>query len=143
MTLLTKFARLNGAEKKLLIEAGITIIGIRAALVMLPFATVARWAKRSAAGDSREARSGSVQMFSWAVHAAAERIPGSTCLCRALAAQRILGAAGIGSALKIGVTKNAQRFQAHAWLENSSEVIFGGNQRIPYVPLPELEFEAK
>lgn len=143
MMRLTKFARLNGAEKRLLIEAALAIIAIRIALLLMPFAMVARWIKRSGADHSLRARSGSARTIDWAVHAAAQRIPGSSCLCRALAAQRLLRAAGIESNLRLGVAKNEQQFQAHAWLEDSSGVIFGGAQRIPYTPLPELEFEAR
>ena len=134
---------MRGTEKKLLIEAALTIIAVRVALMTIPFAVVARWIKGSGVADSLRAPSRSVSTIDWAVHATSRRIPGSSCLCCALTAQRLLRAAGIESNLRLGVAKNEQQFQAHAWLENASGVIFGSDQQTSYAPLPKLEFETR
>jgi hypothetical protein len=57
----------------------------------------------------------------------ARRMPfRADCLIQALAAQRWLGQAGIGSAVKIGVRKTQRAgFEAHAWLETQGKVVTG------------------
>jgi len=76
-----------------------------------------------------------------AIEAAADYIPGATCLVKALAAQALLGRAGCESTLRIGVLLLGDgKLKAHAWLEHDGQTILGGN--VPgiddFKPLPEL-----
>jgi len=58
------------------------------------------------------------------VQSAAWHIPlGSTCLTRSLALWWLLRRQGIQSDVRIGVAKEAGRFQAHAWVEQGSSVL--------------------
>jgi hypothetical protein len=55
---------------------------------------------------------------------------------RALAAQIMLGHAGVASSLHIGVTKGEKgEFEAHAWLECQGKVVVGKGELERYSPL--------
>jgi hypothetical protein len=47
----------------------------------------------------------------------------STCLERSLSIWWLLGRQGIGSQLRIGVRKDEENFQAHAWVEHDGVAI--------------------
>jgi hypothetical protein len=62
----------------------------------------------------------------WAINKAAAFFPGgASCLPRALAAQWLLAQAGHDARLRIGVT-NDEKFEAHAWVVSSGEIVVGG-----------------
>ena len=67
-----------------------------------------------------------VSKLAWSVEAAAKRMKGATCLCKALALQRLLGRNGHRSELRIGVDKSDGKFAAHAWLVHQGRVLTGG-----------------
>ena len=68
--------------------------------------------------------------LAWAITAAAACVPRSTCLVRALAAQRLFARHGHRSDLRIGVAKSAEAvFEAHAWLESDGRTLVGASQR--------------
>jgi len=69
-----------------------------------------------------------VDRLTWAVKVASRMMPGATCLCRALALQRLLAKNGHGSELRIGVEKEGDRFGAHAWLVHGDRVLIGGTR---------------
>ena len=65
-----------------------------------------------------------VELTSRMVLAAAHLSPfPSTCLERSLALWWLLARQGISAQLRIGVRKDAARFQAHAWVENDGAAI--------------------
>lgn len=70
----------------------------------------------------------SVDRLTWAVEVASRRMPGATCLCRALALQHLLARNGHGSELRIGVEMKDGRFGAHAWLVYGARILIGGSQ---------------
>ena len=74
------------------------------------------------------------------VQAARHLLPGRcTCLELALAGQRLLAAQQIPAEVRIGVRKNGDEFEAHAWLESLGAVVMGGDdvyQR--YAAMPPL-----
>jgi hypothetical protein len=52
--------------------------------------------------------------------------PERPCLVQALAARWLLARRGIASDLHIGVLKNDDALEAHAWLERDGRVLVGG-----------------
>ena len=62
----------------------------------------------------------------WAVQVASCYVPRATCLTQALAAQALLGFGGIPAAVRIGVAKETEDFEAHAWLESGGKILMGG-----------------
>jgi hypothetical protein len=73
----------------------------------------------------------------WAVPRVARFVPRATCLTQALAAQLLFARAGYAASLRIGVARQGEAFQAHAWLEDGTVVVFG--DRSGFVPLPPVE----
>ena len=68
----------------------------------------------------------------------------SDCVVQALAARRWLARGGVGSTVCVGVRKDEQGFQAHAWLKAAGRVVTGGDissyAELPPSRLPEELF---
>jgi hypothetical protein len=116
------FAQLAHHDQLLLLEAFITLAICRARLFAQNIEKLRAWASRAGHGVNAADR------LAWAVEVASRRIPGTTCLCRALSLQRLLAKNGHGSELRIGVKKDNVRFGAHAWLVHGGQVLIGGSQ---------------
>jgi Transglutaminase-like superfamily len=119
---LRAFARLTHRDQRLLLEAFITLAICRARLRAPNIEKLQAWATRVGNGAT------AVDHLAWAVEVASRKIPGATCLCRALALQRLLAKNGHGSELRIGVEKNNDQFGAHAWLIYGGKVLIGASQ---------------
>jgi hypothetical protein len=119
---LRAFARLRHHDQRLLLEAFISLAICRARLFVQNIEKLQAWASRAGHGAN------AVDRLAWAVEVASRRIPGTTCLCRALALQRLLAKNGHRSELRIGVEKDNDGFGAHAWLVHSGQVLIGGSQ---------------
>jgi hypothetical protein len=114
----------------LLLRAAIMLAAVSVALRLVSFSRLKRIC---CVCTSTAIRDGSdyVPRVCHAVNAAAGVVPGSTCLARALAAQRILGSAGIATELRIGVVKAGESvLHAHSWLENEDRVIIGESSEL-------------
>ncbi|GAA0267016.1 hypothetical protein GCM10009127_03290 [Alteraurantiacibacter aestuarii] len=83
-----------------------------------------RAAGKALAGDAAQ-----VDLVARAVPGVARHIPWrSDCLIQAIAAQRLLTARGIATAIVIGVDRPAETgFAAHAWLEYGDRTVTGGD----------------
>jgi hypothetical protein len=121
---LRAFARLTRRDQRLLLKAFITLAICRARLRAQNIEKLQAWATPTRAGN----RATAVQRLAWAVEVASRRMLGATCLCRALALQRLLAENGHGSELRIGIEKNNDRFSAHAWLVHGGQVLIGASQ---------------
>jgi hypothetical protein len=67
---------------------------------------------------------------------AAQYVPDTTCLSRALALGTMLRVRRVPCVLRIGVQKrDGTTVQAHAWLELGGAVLYGGEDADAYVPL--------
>jgi len=131
-----RFLRLPRAERALLLQASISILSVRLALRFLCVerlqALACRWAGRATTPAVSD-------RIVWAVEAAARKIPASTCLSKALAAQALLARHGYISQLMIGVAKEeASRLEAHAWLACQDRILIGGPETGRYTPLLNL-----
>jgi hypothetical protein len=77
-----------------------------------------------------------IERVSYAVPVMGSRVPWrSDCLIQALAARRWLARASISSDVCIGVRKNEEGFQAHAWLKVGERIVTGGDTS-SYAELP-------
>lgn len=122
MKTLRRFLALPPADRRLLWEALKTVALCRAALGIVPFERLRRWAAAVPPAPCPVA----VEKLAWGVRAAARRVPRATCLVQALALQRLMARAGLASTLEIGVNRDAGGFTAHAWLRHEGRVIIGG-----------------
>jgi hypothetical protein len=134
-----KFFRLPAAEKCVLFQAAAWLVLLRVLLAAAPFARVQRWVSRAGGVGAPGVRcpgAPAPSRISYLVAVAANLIPGTTCLPRALAAQVLLGRHGHGGELHIGVNKDSQGgFQAHAWIETEGRVVIGGPEVTGYKPI--------
>jgi len=121
------------------------LIGMRAALYLLPFPIV-RWYLRHSA-RVRARRPAHPETAARAVAAviaqAARMVPGgNNCLAQALAARILLARQGIASELVIGVRRDHRgtgpSLGAHAWLKVGEETLLGAASAGDYAPLPRL-----
>ena len=119
---LRALARLPQRERRMLLDAFIALAICRARLRVQNIQRLRAWATR--AGN----RAIAVDRLAWAVEVASRVMPGTTCLCRALALQRLLTKSGHRSELRIGVEKSDDRFGAHAWLVHGGQVLIGASQ---------------
>jgi hypothetical protein len=137
MSKLRKFAELPAGEKLLLLRVLFVVGWIRAALWVLPFRVLQKFAFR---GKKKKYTSYSVEQYVWAVRATSRYVPRATCLTQALAAQVLLSRAGFSPQVEIGVAKNEKnQFQAHAWLVLKGQVVIGGAGFERYTPLTTWE----
>lgn len=124
-----KFWRLGAAERTLLLESLLVVLGVRLCLVLLPFKrsrrVLARFAK-SRAGHSGHCASAEIERVTQALTRASAFVPGAnTCLVRALAAQIMLERRGFATALHIGFARAAEKVEGHAWLSCGGRVVMG------------------
>jgi len=127
--MLRKLARLSGGEVRVLAEALVWVSAIRLALWVVPF----RYFGLNPRVQPRTA--GDTNRLTWAILAAAAVVPESTCLVRALAAQRLFARHGHAAHLHIGVAQSVEEgFAAHAWLEYRGAVLIGRTHN-EFVPL--------
>lgn len=142
---ITKFLRLPGKDRALLIQAFCLILGIRLALKAMRFVTLrAALVKLASVGRASRrqmpAHEDEQQRTVWAVRTAARALPAiSTCLTNALAAHVLLARRGYVSNLRIGVTRDEKgEFTAHAWLEQEGAILIGGDWSDGFTPMPAL-----
>ncbi len=129
MTPLSAFLALSGGDRRLLLRALMTLAGVRLALRVLPVDRLRRPLGR-ARPQARPA-----ERIAWAVQAASRRLPGTTCLAAALAAQRLLAREGHDCQLTIGVARSERGLAAHAWVVRDGIALVGGEESAGYKPL--------
>jgi len=132
-----KFFRLSAAEKRVLFQAAAWLVLWRVLLAVAPFARVQQLVSRVCGGSAPGCPGASEpSRIGYLVAVAANLIPGTTCLPRALATQVLLGRHGHGAELHIGVNRDSQgSFQAHAWVETGGKVVIGGPEVTAYKPI--------
>lgn len=121
-------------ERRLLLEAVVFLALARASVRLLPFQKTMRlFGLRPAAGSGEPSVSSepeAVQRATWAVRAAAARVPSvGNCLAQALAGSAMLRRRGIATVVQLGVAIAGSAppgMAAHAWLRCGSSVLTGG-----------------
>ena len=128
MHLISRYKNLSPVERNLFFRA-LTLLAItRLGLWILPFRVIRNWTEqfRSSSGIHTALDRRSIDRIAWAVEAASRRIPGITCLPRAIVAHILLGRCGQTSELRLGAAlKPGGRLEAHAWVEVSGRVVIG------------------
>ena len=126
---LAAFFALPRGDRALLVRAAATLVLVRAALHLVSIERLRAWTGLLRAG-TRPADG-----IIWAVRTAARRVPGNTCLCSALALQRLLSSEGHKSQVHIGVARDTTGFIAHAWLVHDGAVVIGEEEHERYTRL--------
>ncbi len=129
MSRLAAYFALPRRDRALLIEAFTTLVLVQAALHLVTIDRLRAWAGHLKQGTTP------VDRVVWAVRAASRRMPGATCLCSALALQRLLSAQGHASELHIGVAHEPKGIAAHAWILHEGRVLIGEEGQDRYTVL--------
>ena len=139
------FFRPTTLGRGFMFKTWLLVWGVRLGLWLLPFRTMRKVVERLGqppTGLDRP-RWPVPQQISWAVTITSRYVPSATCLTQAMTAKILLGRYGHQANLRIGVTRSeAGEFQAHAWVENDSAIVIGGDEAElaeKYVMLPALE----
>jgi hypothetical protein len=132
------FLKLTAAERGVFLSALALLATVRLFLCIIPFRTLHRsWssvpqciARHSEGASLPPAR------IVWLVGVASRFIPGARCLARAIAAQLLLARAGHLADMRIGVRKEGNSLDAHAWLEYEGVPLFESDAHIKgFAPL--------
>ena len=136
---LRSFAALCTLERRLALRAIGWLALARAALILMSFARLRRWAE-TRDPPPRAAETDWPHHVRRALSRAARTLPGSTCLARSLVAERLLRAGGHAARLTIGVARGplsgAERtLDAHAWVESGGVLVAGDAELERYTHL--------
>jgi hypothetical protein len=125
-----KFWRLPWTDRLLLVEALLCLALAAAALALLPFRRIARWASLPAREPipSDAERAATIARVRWAVIACAHRAPWrALCFEQGLAAQFMLRRRGVPAILYYGAARDdARGLAAHVWVKDGDSDVTGG-----------------
>jgi hypothetical protein len=134
-----KLRSLDGGRRRLLVHALMLVLVVRIGLWILPFRVLHRAVVTR--GSRRSGGSHPVEAITWAITAAAHRVPRASCLTQALAGMLLLSANGHPAMLRIGVAKKEDGgLRAHAWIDSGGETILGDPRSDALVSLPPIAF---
>jgi len=119
-----KAGKLSWGEWADLIRVWWLLVGFDLALRTLPFPRVRRFAEKVRTVHREEDAWKTIENKQATMHIARRNhLYEMGCLREALALQRTLGREGMKAELKIGVRKEGDQLEAHAWLEYEGEAI--------------------
>jgi hypothetical protein len=132
--------KLTAAERSIVLRAVPLLAAVRLCLWIFPFPTLHRvWSSVLPRVLTRGKR-GKLppERIVGLVAAASRCIPGAHCLTRAVAAQLLLARAGHLAEMRIGVRKDRDNLDAHAWLECDGVPLFESDAHLkgftPFAP---------
>ncbi len=120
---LSKLRGLSRREKRLIFSAWLLMLGLRLSLWLNPSQTIHRIQRRSA--FRHNVVHFPVYQLLWAIQFSSFFVPRATSLSQGLAAKVMLSRFGYDSKLHLGVAKEDEHFEAHAWLTHHGQVILG------------------
>jgi hypothetical protein len=133
-----RWRTLRRPDRKLLVEAFVSLVIARAALALLPVRWIFRWLEQPAPQSSQVSPvSDAAERVRWAILAAARYGPLQfVCFPQALAAHAMLHQRGIRSVMHYGVRRSVdRRLRAHTWLEVDDRMLLGGESAILFAPI--------
>jgi hypothetical protein len=130
---MARFPRLR--EIPTLSRAAVLVCAVRLALWFVPFARLRRVVVFLARPRLRRQSHYSADQLSWAVRAISQYVPRATCLTQALVLHIMLRQEGLHSRIRIGVSKDAGHFEAHAWVESQDQVVIGDSGLQRFTPM--------
>ena len=119
---------LSPSRRRLIAEALLRTVGVRIRLF---------WRRGVALTAEVSDRHEGVDMaeVAWAIELTGRYTPGSTCLVRALAMQRMLARRGKSAEVRVGVAREGPGLEAHAWLVCDGKIVVGGDGAERYTEL--------
>jgi hypothetical protein len=128
-----KFTKLSVEEKKLFLEAYVTLGKMRAAILTISFKRLTRSlehaAKKKELPELNEQELKTARLVGQAIVKASAYTPWeSACLAQSLTAQKMLQKRGISGVFYLGVAKDEEskeKMKAHAWTQWGDSIITG------------------
>src|SRR5262249_14685578 len=118
-------------RRRLVVEAVVLLAMVRLGLRTVGYSSLerrlTRWADRHPAQHDDD---DAIERVVWAVEGVSRRLPGTTCLARALTAHAMLSRRGVRARVQLGVRPNSDPtalFDAHAWVETTNGRIVIGD----------------
>ncbi len=118
-----------------LLRASALVCAVRLALWIVPFARLRRVVAFLARPRLQRLSYYSAGQLSWAVRAVSQYVPGATCLTQALVLHIMLRQEGLPSRIRVGVSRDAGHFEAHAWVESQDQVVIGDSGLQRFTPM--------
>lgn len=137
MNQIKHFLRLSVDKKSLLIKSIILTTLIRLCLYLIPFKKIYATFNKFSRIKINPKNSKKVEDIIWSVMVATHYVPKSTCLVQAITAQILMTHYNHDSILRIGV-KKSKDFEAHAWVEINSKIVFGESS-MDFIPILNLK----
>jgi hypothetical protein len=138
-----RFGRLSGFERSVVLQAAlahsITSVGLRLAGFRRWKSVLERWshANSNARTSNPQSDANAAREIARLEAATARHLPFRTnCLEQSLVLCWLLEHRGIRADLRIGARKEAERFEAHAWVEVAGRALdLGNEEHVHFVPL--------
>jgi len=131
--LIRRYQSLDGAGRRLVIEAAFLMAFVWLGLRIVHYARLRRVLDRYAAARSTRVPPGATERIRRAIAAVARGRPSATCLVQALAADVMLRRRGVACELCIGVRilpDTRMPLEAHAWVECDGAVAVGAIEHL-------------
>ena len=120
---LSKLRGLSRREKRLIFSVWVKLWSLRLELWLNPARTLNQVQRRSV-NRYNEVHAPVYQIL-WAIQFTSRYVIRPTCLTQSLAAKTLLARYGYDSKLHLGVAKEDEKLEAHAWLTHEGQVILG------------------
>jgi hypothetical protein len=135
-----KFLQLEPWEQVTMLQAATIQIVVRVALGLMPFYMILNILQKIRMVVKHDTMQKQPWVYAWAIRATSPYVPGSRCLCQALAGQVLLALKGFSTELRIGVQKSdSSGLKAHAWLERQGMILIGCLPELAdFKPLPDI-----
>ena len=127
MRAFNKLVSLPARDRVLLLRAFSRIVEATIVVHLLPYRVLEKKLQETPNCSSLQSGEAEAKRVVWAIEAVGRRMPGATCLVKALAGRHLLARCGYDTDLRIGVSRDSERkFIAHAWLEWRGLTLPGG-----------------
>jgi Transglutaminase-like superfamily len=141
-----RFRRLSGFDRQIVLEAAASLLISWLAVRLLGF-RICRAAFEETGGAARNSKGVEANTLSIArriAHleavTAANLFLRTSCLEQSIVLCRMLRRRGMNAGLRIGARKEANRFEAHAWVEMEGNIVDGGGtEHLHFVPFEHSE----
>jgi hypothetical protein len=127
------------AERRIVLQALPLVAAVRLFLWVVPFGAFLRFWTAVLLRMARPERRSSLpaRRIVWLVRVASRLVPKALCLTTSVAAQLLLARQGHQSTLQIGIRKQGNRLDAHAWLDQGGVPLLEDEGHLEgFTPLP-------
>ena len=137
---LAKFRSLNGADKWMLVHAGVWVALARMMLIVMPFRWLAERLSRVEGSAQQDVDPELLARVGFAVRSAANNVPWrSDCFPQSIAGWMLLRHHGYGSTIHLGIERSGEAdLVGHAWLTCGGTVVMGGEELDRYAEIHRL-----